>query len=46
MNPGLVFPNVPGDDSRHSVACLRRDPAAVRAVGDEPLPVPAELSAR
>jgi len=35
---------VPGDDGRRAVACLRHDPAAVRAAGFDPLPVPAELS--
>jgi len=41
-----VHPNVVGDDPRRSVACLRHDPVAVRAVGEEPLPVPPELSLR
>ncbi len=46
VDPRLVAPAVPGDDPRRSVACLRHDPDAVVAAGEEPAPVPAELSAQ
>ncbi|GCD20662.1 dipeptide/oligopeptide/nickel ABC transporter ATP-binding protein [Cellulomonas algicola] len=46
VQPELVAPDVPGDDPRRTVACLRHDPARVEAAGFTPVPVPPELALR
>ncbi|QAY72712.1 ABC transporter ATP-binding protein [Agromyces protaetiae] len=44
VTPELTAPDVPGDDPRRSVSCLRHDPERVAAAGFEPKPVPVELA--